>query len=56
MISLMVVIMTLALIGKMVILSVVVTMMGRGGCNMRKERFSGCIAVVAKIQWLGKIP
>lgn len=39
MISLMVVIMTLALIGKMVMLSVVVTMMGRGGCNMGRRDF-----------------
>lgn len=56
MISLMVVIMTLTLIVKMVMLSVVVSVMGGGGCNMRKERFSGCIAVVAKMQWLGKVP
>lgn len=39
----------------MVMLAVVVTVMGEN-CNMKKERFSGCIAVVAKMQWLGKIP
>lgn len=47
----MVVIMMPALLVTMVMLAVVVTMMG-GNCSVRKD---GCIAVVAKMQWVGKI-